>query len=496
MRPFNFNINTTTQSVFLFSMMMCNNSNVMAETRTDAADQANNGKKYNVLFITADDLNCDMGCFDDPIVKTPNFDRLREHAVRFNNAYCQYPLSGPSRASFMTGYSPAHTQVVDLETNFRDIIPAAVTIPQLFEKNGYTTCRIGKIYHAGVPNDIGEPGMDDPYSWMRTFNPIGIDKTQLSKVINYTPNRGIGSSLSYMITDGTDDEHTDAISANIACNMIREYKDKPFFIALGFYRPHTPYIAPKKYFDMYPMEDIQLPEVPADDWANRPKYEKFTDPLNWGLPEQKLREIKRAYYATISFIDAQIGKVMKTLEEEGLADNTIVVFFSDHGYNLGQHGMWMKQALFEHTTRVPFIMSVPGITKGKQETSGVVELLDVYPTLASLCGLKGMPQDLDGQDVSALLKDVNADWDEAAGTMLIRTANKTLHYMAPGEKAHGKSIRVDRYRYCEWDNGEKGAELYDYEVDPEEKTNFYNHPKYKKIQKELQRRLKEKFEKK
>ena len=491
MRPFNFKISTTKQSVFLFSIMLCNN--LFAKDNSQSNNVREEGQKYNVLFITADDLNCDMGCFDDPIVKTPNFDRLRENAVRFNNAYCQYPLSGPSRASFMTGYSPAHTQVVDLETNFREIIPAAVTIPQLFEKNGYTTCRVGKIYHAGVPNDIGAPGMDDPYSWMRTFNPIGIDKTQLDKITNYTPFRAVGTSLSYMMTDGTDDEHTDAISANIACNMIKEYKDKPFFLALGFYRPHTPYIAPKKYFDMYPMDKITLPEVPSDDWDNRPKYEKFTDPLNWGLPESQLREIKRAYYATISFIDAQLGKVMNTLEEEGLADKTIIVFFSDHGYNLGQHGMWMKQALFEHTTRVPFIVSVPGMTNGKKETSGVVELLDVYPTLASICGLKGKPQDLDGQDVSPLLKNVDAEWDGVAGTMLIRTANKNLKYMKPGETAHGRSVRMDRYRYCEWDNGEKGAELYDYEVDPEERINFYNNPKYKKIQKELQKRMKEKF---
>lgn len=348
MKPFDFKLHAKTQAVTLFSVLMCSHGNAWAQQKAQSMNaSAAEAGKYNVLFIVADDLNCDMGCFDDPIVKTPNLDKLRSNAVRFNNNYCQYPFSGPSRASFLTGYLPEHTGVTDLVANFRDNVPAAVTLPELFKKNGYFTARVGKVFHAGVPNDIGKPGKDDPQSWTDTFNPIGIDKTQEDRVINYTPQRHLGSALSFMMTEGSDDEHTDAIGANIVCSMIKEHKDEPFFIAMGFYRPHSPYVAPKKYFDLYPMEQITLPEVPEDDWDNKPLYERFTDPLNWGVPEDKLREVKRAYYASISFMDAQVGKLLDTLEEEGLADKTIIVFCSDHGYNLGQHGMWMKQALFE-----------------------------------------------------------------------------------------------------------------------------------------------------
>lgn len=494
MKNFDFKFYARTQTTVLFSMLVCNHGNVFAQVKAQANNAPDNADtKYNVLFIVADDLNCDMGCFDDPIVKTPNLDKLRQHAVRFNNSYCQYPFSGPSRASFLTGYSPNRTGVIDLQANFRDNLPAAVTLPELYKKNGYFTARVGKVFHAGVPNDIGKAGKDDPQSWVDTFNPIGVDKTEEDKVINYTPQRPLGSALSFMITNGSDDEHTDAIGANIACSMIKENKNKPFFIAMGFYRPHSPYVAPKKYFDLYPIEQITLPEVPENDWENRPIYERFTDPINWGVAEDKLKEAKRAYYATISFMDAQIGKLLTTLEKEGLINKTIVVFCSDNGYNLGQHGMWMKQALFEHTTRTPLIISVPGITNKEAKSSRIVEMLDIYPTLANLCELKHIPQDLDGRNLMPLLKDVNAQWDDVATSLVVRTGNPSIKYMKKGEKVIGKSIRVERYRYTEWDNGEKGGELYDYQVDPNENNNLYNNPKYRKIQEELKLGLRSKM---
>ncbi len=450
-------------------------------------------KKYNVLFIVADDLNSDMGCFDDPIVKTPNLDRLRSHAVRFNNTYCQYPFSGPSRASFMTGYMPEKTGVVNLTTNFRENLPNAITMPQAFKQNGYFTGRIGKVFHAGVPNDIGLPGQDDPQSWIETFNPIGIDRTDESKIINFTPKRPLGSALAYQISDCPDDMHTDAIGANVACKMIRDHKKDGFFIAMGFYRPHSPYIAPKKYFDLYPMEKIQLPEVPDNDWDNRPIYERFTDPLNWGVEKDKLREAKRAYYASISFMDAQVGKLLDELERQGIADKTIIIFCGDNGYNLGQHGMWMKQALFEHSARVPFIMSVPGMTQTEGKSTRCVQLLDMYPTLADLCGLKNVPNDLQGNNLRPLLTNPQAEWNKSAYSMLVRTWNPMLQYMKKGERVTGRSIRTERYRYAEWDEGAKGGELYDYKTDPNENNNLYNNPKYKKLQKQLQAELYSKY---
>lgn len=450
-------------------------------------------KKYNVLFIMADDLNADMGCFDDPVVKTPNLDRLRKHAVRFNKAYCQFPFSGPSRASMLTGYYPDKTGVMDLVAEFRDTIPTAVTLPQAFKKNGYFTGRVGKIFHAGVPNDIGKPGADDPQSWVETYNPIGIDRTDERNIINFTPKRPLGSALSYQEVEGPDDLHTDAIGANIACRMIRENKKGGFFIAMGFYRPHSPYVAPKKYFDLYPMKKIILPEVPADDWANRPIFERFTDPLNWGVAEKDLRKAKQAYYASISFMDAQVGKLLRTLEEEGIADKTIVVFCGDNGYNLGQHGMWMKQALFEHSSRVPMLISVPGVTNDEKMSDRCVELLDLYPTLSDLCELKGIPTDLQGNVITPLLRDPQAEWNHPAYSVQLRTWNPFLNYMKKGERAMGRSIRTERFRYIEWNEGEKGGELYDYEADPNENVNLYDNPKYKKLQKELKSMLDAKY---
>lgn len=490
------NYKYTQRAAFLLSMMMCKSGMMSAQEHRNAVPVGNDQpKKYNVLFIIADDLNSDLGCFDDPVVKTPNLDKLRAHAVRFNNNYCQYPFSGPSRASFLTGYTPDKTQVVDLEANFRNSIPAAVTIPQCFKMNGYFTGRIGKVFHAGVPNDIGKPGMDDPQSWVETFNPIGIDKTNEEGIINNTPQRPLGSALAYKIVQGDDNLHTDAIGANIACRMIKEHINKPFFIAMGFYRPHSPYVAPQKYFDMYPLDQITLPELPADDWKNRPIYERFTDPINWGLTDEKLKEAKRAYYASISFMDAQVGKLLDALAKTGLDKNTIVIFCSDNGYNLGQHGMWMKQALFEHTTRVPLIFSVPGITSSEDKSNRVVEMLDIYPTLADLCELKNVPSDIQGNSLLPLLKNPQEKWNHVAYSVVLRTPNMFIKYMKKGERALGRSIRNDRYRYTEWNEGTLGGELYDYTTDPNENINLYNNPKYAKLQKELANVLHQQYKK-
>lgn len=455
-------------------------------------------QRLNVLYIMADDLNSDMGSFDDPLVQTPNLDRLRANAVRFSNAYCNFPLSGPSRASIMTGYYPEKTKVYDLATFFRNTIPEAVTLPELFQKNGYYVARVGKIFHAGVPNTIGTPSQDDLQSWQVTYNPIGIDRTNQYKVHHLTPQIGLGAALAYMDTgDVPDDLHTDAISANVASMLIREHKDKPFFIATGFFRPHTPYIAPKKYFDMYPLEKIQLPYVPDDDWKDKPEAARNTCLFNYGLPTDSLRKVKQAYYAAISFMDAQVGKLLDVLEEEGLADNTVIVFQSDHGYHMGDHNLWQKQTLFEHVAQTPLIISVPGITKGMRATKKIVEFVDIYPTIADVCNLANRPHDLDGKSLLPLLKDSNADWYKVAYT----TTRRPLYGNGWTEdnrqsivgRVEGRSIRTDRYRYTEWDEGAKGGELYDYQEDPHEFRNLYTIPKYKALKDSLQHLLYAKY---
>lgn len=474
------------------------------------AQTANADKPYNVLFIASDDLNTDFHTYGHSLVKTPNLDRLADMGVVFSNAYNQAPLCGPSRASLMTGYLPDKTGVYDLGGKFRNAVPDAVTIAQMFKNNDYYSCRIGKIFHQGVPGDIGQPGPDDPGSWTITYNPIGKDKTDEYLLVKDALSLG-----SYLAMDCTDDELTDAISANVAVSIIRDrsghgtggaygggprVNEQPFFVAVGFYRPHIPYVAPQKYFDMYPLEDIQLPENREDDWDNKPMAAAWTWPLNGGTSELQQKKAIQAYYASITFMDAQIGKLLDGLEEFGLLDNTIIVFWSDHGYHLGEHGQWQKQTLFEKSAKQPLIISVPGLNKGAT-TDAIVQMVDIYPTLAEITGFEA-PEDLAGHSLVPLLKDPESDWNFPAFTVQARTVNPRAQegqypYMFNpmvigfnGQPSQlktflGRSVRVERYRYTEWDEGKEGKELYDYETDPNEFINLVNDPKYEDIVKEL-----------
>jgi iduronate 2-sulfatase len=432
--------------VFCFSFLQTN------------AEGGSGKKKYNVLFIAADDLNNDLGCYGNKFVKTPNIDRLASMGVRFDRAYNQFPLCSPSRSSLLTGLRPDVTGIFELQTHFRKNLPDVVTLPQLFKNNNYYSARVGKIFHYGVPGQIGTDGLDDPLSWNHKVNPKGRDKTEESLVKNLTPKRALGSALAYLATEGTDDEHTDGMIANEAIKIMEDQKGGSFFLGVGFFRPHSPYIAPKKYFDLYPVDQVPLPREIADDLDDIPEAALFTKPAHWGLSELERREALRAYYATISFMDAQVGKLLDALDRLKLTDNTIIVFWSDHGYNVGQHGQWMKQSLFENSARVPLIISVPGGTKGKVSPR-TVELLDIYPTLAELSGLSPT-QKLQGSSLVPLLKNPNGKWEKPAYTQVKR-----------GD-IFGRSVRTERFRYTEWDEGRAGAELYDHQNDPDEFTNL------------------------
>src|SRR5690242_19849488 len=270
--------------------------------------------RFNVLFIAVDDLNVSLGCYDHPLVKSPNIDKLAARGVRFDRAYCQYPLCNPSRSSLLSGLRPDTSHIYGNATPIRKVFPDIVTLPQLFKNSGYFSARVGKIFHYGVPGQIGTSGLDDAPSWNQFINPSGRDRDDQADVINFTADRQLGAALCWMEAKGTDEEQTDGKVAAEAIRLLEEHKGQPFFMAVGFYRPHVPDVATKKYFDLYPLEKILLPQEPAEHITNIPPIALTTKPLNYGLDEVKLRTFKRAYFASISFVDAQIGKVLEALE--------------------------------------------------------------------------------------------------------------------------------------------------------------------------------------
>lgn len=434
----------------------------------------------NVLFIAVDDMNNDLGCYGNSQVKSPNLDRLAKRGVQFNRAYCQFPLCSPSRSSLMTGLRPSKTRVFDLQYHFRDGLPDVVTLSQLFKNNGYYAARIGKIYHYGNPGQIGTSGLDDAPSWTEVFNPAGRDKTGIEpQIINYTPRRGLGSAMCLFIDPtGRDEEHTDGMVATKAIELLEARKNEPFFLAVGFYKPHTPYVAPKKYFDLYPFDEISLPKLPAAGTNGVPRPALVsTAPWPWfGVTEREARECKQAYYATISFVDAQIGRVLDAMDRLKLWENTIVVFWSDHGYHLGEHGLWMKQSCFEESARVPLIVAAPSAKARGKHSDRTVELIDLYPTLADLAALPRAHK-LDGASLRPLLDNPNARWNRPAFTQVQRGGFP------------GYSVRTERWRYTEWDDGARGAELYDHAKDPRELNNLAGQPRHAKTQADLKQLL-------
>jgi uncharacterized sulfatase len=429
----------------------------------------------NVLFIAIDDLNVSLGCYGHPLVKSPNIDRLAKRGVRFERAYCQFPLCNPSRSSLLSGLRPDTTHIYGNGQPIRKVFPDIVTLPQLFKNNGYFSARIGKIYHYGVPDQIGTSGLDDAPSWNEFVNPRGRDKDDEADVINFTPDRQLGAALCWMEAKGTDEEQTDGKVAAGAIRLLEEHKNKPFFLAVGFYRPHVPDIATKKYFDLYPLEKVLLPKEPPEHIDKIPPIALTTKPLNYGISEEKLRIFKRAYFASISFADAQVGKVLDALDRLKLTDNTIIVLWGDHGWNLGEHGQWQKQLLFEESAHVPLIVVLPH-AKAKGVCKRTVELLDLYPTLADFCQLKP-PADIQGKTLRPLLENPKAPWTTPAITQQLRTR--------AGKQIMGYSLRTERWRYTEWDGGAAGAELYDHNADPHEWRNLAQEAKYASTIKEL-----------
>ena len=414
------------------------------------------GEKYNVLFITVDDLRPLLGCYGHPEMHTPNIDRLAQRGTLFNRAYCQFPVCNPSRASILTGLRPETNGVQANRIDFRETVPDAVTLPQHFKTHGYHTRSVGKVAH-------GDPAWRDNLSWSA---PIWRAKLP--------PYKGIPS---WQALDVADDKLRDGQIAKHAVEVLEEIQDLQFLLAVGFRKPHMPFNAPTKYYDLYDTQIFKdVPSVAPNSTNEIRQYYSDIPPGNEPFSEEKTLELIRGYAASTSYMDAQVGRVFEQLDALGLTERTVVVFVGDHGFHLGEHGTWAKRTLFEVSLRSPLIVSFPGQTPLGVNTDALVELVDIYPTLCDLCQLP-IPSQLEGISMVPVLKQPARPWKTAAFSRI--------------GKEYGKcSIRTQRYRYTEPDiSPVLGKVLYDYEVDPDETVNMAYLPENEELVAHLSERL-------
>lgn len=432
-----------------------------------AALPAQSSRPKNVLFLAADDLNNALGCYGHKIVKSPNIDRLAARGVRFDRAYCQFPLCGPTRASLLTGTRPDTTKVLGNNVDFRNHLPNAVTLPQLFKNSDWYSAREGKMFHMNVPNEVTLPRFQDEPSWHHSVSPGGPEAKTPGELHRLSP-PGTQFGMQWL-SAATGEGQSDSNAAERAIALLEKHRNEPFFIAAGFLRPHLPFVAPSKFFDLYPLDSIPLPNNPPGDLDDIPAAAKGVRPFLWnhmGMNEKQIREARRGYYASTSFMDEQLGRVLDALDRLKLADNTIIVFWGDHGWNLGEHTRWQKMSLMEDSTRVPLMIYAPGSKGNGKACTSLVEFVDIYPTLAALCGLKP-PSNLEGQSMTALLDNPSRSFKKAAFTQIAY------------EDITGRAVRTPRYRYIRWEGKGGGEELYDHQNDPGEFTNLALKPQAK-----------------
>lgn len=436
--------------------------------------------KPNVLFLIADDLNTALSGFGHEQCKTPNLDRLAQRGVKFENMHCQYPVCGASRASIMSGLYPYSNLTLGNEGTLRGNLPNVVTLSQTFRKSGYYAGRVSKIYHMRIPFEIiaGTAERDDPFSWEEAINITAPEQNAPGELTNWSPKDKGSQSFTGVVASGGDSDHADGMAADRAIEILDRVKDKPFFLAVGFVRPHVPLVAPKEYFDMYNRADMEAPVVPENDLDDVPGIIRGykSNSTTYGVTPELHKGLLQAYYASVSYMDAQVGRVLDALKEKGLEDNTIVVFSSDHGYLLGHHQKFQKQHLFEEATRVPFIISVPWLKdQHGRGTRKITELVDLYPTLAELAGVPA-PETIQGTSLKPLLSDTESSaWTKDLAFTISRSG--------------GESIRTKEWRFTQWGFGEKGMELYDLKKDPGEFTNQARNPEYATMVETLRKQL-------
>jgi arylsulfatase A-like enzyme len=446
----------------------------------------------NVLFFMSDDMRVELGCYGSRFhARTPNLDALASAGVRFDRSYCQFPLCNPSRSSLLTGRHPTTTGVLGNRTAFRDLHPEWISLPQLFRENGYRTVRLGKIFHGGI---------DDPKAWSEAGgaregdggaggHTLPIPRAAVPPPPGETPptlppegSQGARSDR-IVVLDGNGEEHPDYRTADAAIEVLRKYKGQPFFLGCGFVKPHSPPCAPRRFLDWYDPRRIELPPDFAP-WPTVPSgfpsaaiRKRNADLfIGRGATVAEAREVIRAYIASISWVDWNLGRVLAELDRLGMRSNTIVVFTVDHGYQLGEKGKWSKAgSLFEMGTRVPLIIVAPAARGNGQACARVVQSVDLYSTLAELCGLP-LPPGNEGHSLAPLLHDPNARWDRPAYSV----------WSEDGRTLHGVMVRSGGWRYVEYGaDGANGAMLFDLQADPHEMKNLVEDPKYATVRARL-----------
>ncbi len=459
----------------------------------------------NILLIVSDDLNTRIGPYMEINKHTPNLDRLAGEGVMFTRTYCQYPLCGPSRASFMSGLFPETNGVLgnnDQPGSYRKETPALANHPSMagfFRENGYFTARVSKIYHMGIPGGIerGEPGGDDPDSWDYAYNVMGPETNSAGYLELLSPgNLHYGSNFARMVLPNERaNTQTDYLAVSQAIAILENRVGKlpeggsnkqkikpeaPFFLAVGLVRPHVPLIAPENCYENYPDDEMKVPEVVVGD--NVPKAAmKRSNPLIWKMDEEQKKKTIAGYMASVRFMDQQVGRLLETLDRLKIRENTIVIFISDHGYNLGEHDCWSKVSLWEGSVRIPMIISYPGykLNYGSSNPS-ITRLIDLYPTLAELCGMSDkQPGILQGKSLAPIIEGKTSE------------SGEELAYTITG--GNGASIRTDRWRYTRWgENVENGnEELYDHQNDPEENINLATETNAQPVLKEMRQKFEE-----
>ena len=447
--------------------------------------------KPNVLLIVCDDLNTHVSTSGYKHIQTPHLDRLAKEGVIFNRAYCQYPVCGPSRASFLSGLYPESTGVLNNKIDIRETRSGTMSLPQFMKESGYWTGGVGKIFHTSR-HEPGGLGWNEYHRFENDEFPFVTEARKQFEAEHGSVERGKTrrrwkEKLQGLFTQTrgqqqpgygpsglNDDQHRDGRNSRKVVEWLdnKSYGDKPFFITVGIHKPHVPFIAPQKYFDIYPRQKLQFELSPADDWDDIPRMAMVKRFGGFGFELGRennalRREYTQAYHACVSFVDAQIGLILEKLKSQNLWDDTIVIFTSDHGYHLGEHFMWGKVTLFEECARVPLVVRVPGTSQSGAISDGLVETIDLFPTLAELCDLI-VPAHLQGQSFGSLIRKPDGLGKSSAYTVVSRGTQL------------GRSIRTKRWRYAEWGEA-KAAELYDLKSDPREYANLAKSPKHQDI---------------